>query len=337
MQESDVLKPEDSETGQAVEISIVIPTCARQKSAIRLLSELAACGIIGRASVEVIVVQNDPDPDSAFADQIIAAGAKYLHQPRKGQAAALNLGIRHAQGDLVVTIDDDVRIIDGEWLSRLVSHFNDEQVAYVAGNVRASELVTPAQIAWEAKGGLSKGENPKRFDSNFFNMRSFRGLPLRYIACGANAAARRDVLLSVGLYNELFGVGSLIGHSQSHEICYKILREGYTAIYDPLATVGHDHPRDWEALRRRMFNYGIGDTAVQLHFFLNYRDYRGLREALIGRQIYLIGNLFRRILGNYSLPVSLVASSMFGAALGPFVYTYAVLHSRLRVNQGEPF
>lgn len=329
MQESNLLKSTVAHDPITIRISIVIPTCARQMSAVRLLNELNSAGIGNRADVEVIVVQNDKEPSVDFAEQITAAGAKCMHQPKKGQAAALNIGIVRAKGDLIVTIDDDVRVVDSGWLDQLVCHFEDQHVAYVAGNVLASELTTPAQKAWEAKGGLSKGLKLKRFDSSFFNMKSFRGLPLRFVACGANAALRKDVLERVGLYNELFGVGSYVGHSQSHEICYKILREGFTAVYDPTAILEHDHPRDWASLRRRMYNYGIGDTAVQMHFFITYFDFRGLREALFGRQFYLFGNLLRRIRGKYSLPVSLILCSMIGAALGPLVYIVAVGRNKL--------
>lgn len=320
---------------ESIGVSIIVPTCARQQSAIHLLDELVCHGIVARLDVEILFVQNDAIADDDLRDRVEESGAIYIHQPRRGQAAALNMGIKKSQGKIIVTIDDDVRIVDGGWLDRLISHFDDGRVAYVAGNVVATELRTPAQRAWESKGGLSKGKDFRKFDKEFFEMKSFRGLPLRFVACGANAALRRDVLSKVGLYDERFGVGSFVGHSQSHEICYKILREGHVAVYDPLAVVEHEHPQSWAELRKRMYHYGIGDTAIQMHFFLSYGDYRGLREALLGRQLYLLGNLLRRIAGRYPMPMNTIFASMFGAMLGPAIYLITLVRTRSKSTMDE--
>ncbi|ULJ77365.1 glycosyltransferase [Rhizobium sp. C104] len=311
----------------AFRISIVVPTFDRNSSALELLGDLKRLGVLERDDVEIIFVQNNAALNVDLKSRLELLGARCLHQPKRGQAAALNCGILGSEGDVVVFIDDDVRLIDGQWLNKLVAHFADPKIGYVAGNVIAAELISLPQISWEAKGGLSKGAEFKRFDQSFFKSPRFGGVPLRFVACGANSAIRKSILLDVGLYDERFGVGSAVGHSQSHEICYKVFRAGYDAVYDTNATVSHVHPQTWADLRKRMYNYGVGDTAVQLHFFIKYGDFRGLREAFLARHAYLLGKLFKRLRGNYPMPMSAILAGLAGASAGPFVYLRACIQA----------
>ena len=308
-------------------ISLIIPTCGRLGSIRRLLADLSAVGYFGRSDMEIIVVDNNRSPSDALFSSVRSAGALYVYQPRRGQAAALNKGIRVAAGSLIAFCDDDIRVNDPMWIDRLSSHFKDPKIGYVAGNVLAHELVTKAQRLWEKKGGLSKGILMRRFDRDFFMRFSFRGPPLRFIATGANCMIPRSILFEVGGYDERFGVGSKVGHSQSYEMCYKIIRADYDAVYEPSAVVTHHHPETVSGLRGRMFRYGVGDTAVQFHFLLTYGDLRGLFEAFGARHFHLSANLIRSLMGRYPMPASTVIASLAGSMLGPVIYTYATIEA----------
>jgi GT2 family glycosyltransferase len=303
------------------DFSIVIPTTGMRPTIFSLLSNLRTQGYLDRGNVEVIVVENTPQPSGKLAAELERWGVVYAHEPTQGQAAALNRGLALARGRWLAFTDDDVSIKTSTWLDDLAAPLRaDERVGYVAGNVLAVEVETPAQQMWEMKGGLSKGTRYRRFDQDFFRRNRLKGVPLRLIACGANAMAPRAVMEEVGGFNPWFGCGSAVGHAQSHEIVYKILRAGYTAVYEPDACVHHAHPRTRAELRRKLFHYGIGDTAVHLHFFMTYGDYRGLLEALFARHLYLWKNTLYRAFGRYPLPLDVMAASLAGAALGPVVY-----------------
>jgi O-antigen biosynthesis protein len=321
-------------------ISLIIPTCGRLGSIQRLLADFSAVGYCARSDLQIIVVDNNRTPSDALRTSVSSAGALYLYQPRLGQAAALNKGIGVAAGSLVAFCDDDIRVDDPLWIDRLSSHFKDPKIGYVAGNVLAHELVTKSQCLWEKKGGLSKGNLMRRFTRDVFMRFSFRGAPLRFIATGANCMMPRNVLFEIGGYDERFGVGSKVGHSQSYEICYKIIRANYDAVYEPSAVVTHHHPETLSALCDRMFRYGVGDTAVQFHFLLTYGDVRGLFEAFGARHFHLSANLIRSLLGRYPLPASAVIASLAGSTLGPMIYTYATVHAffeRTRHDQETRF
>ncbi|MBW2737333.1 MAG: glycosyltransferase [Deltaproteobacteria bacterium] len=306
--------------------TVIIPTAGRGRHIEKLIGDLDRLGYVNRIDVEIIVVDNNIEKSTYLTELAGNYGFCLVRQERRGQSAALNAGLSRARGKFVVFTDDDVSIRDENWIDRLAAPFqNKTDVGYVAGNVLAAEVNTNAQLMWEKKGGLSKGNKRKTFGRTFFHRHRFKGLPLRFIACGANAMVPTHVLREIGGYNELFGCGTIVGHAQSHEIVYKILKAGYSAVYEPSACVYHNHPKSICALRKKMFRYGIGDTAVQFHFFVSYFDYRGLIEAFVARQLYLFKNLSKRIFGSYPLSIDLIFASILGALIGPFVYIYACI------------
>lgn len=313
----------------AIEYSIVIPTTGLRPSIQLLMSDLETAGYLDRPDIEVLVVENSDRPNPEFTRKMAKWEVRHLLEPKRGQANALNCGVSASEGKYIVFTDDDVRIKEGPWLETLSGHFrNRDNVGYVAGNVVASSIETPVQALFEKKGGLSKGLNLRVFNQAFFKRFRLCGVPLRHIACGANSMVPRSILEIVGGFDPLFGCGSKVGHGQSHELVYKILQAGFDAVYEPAAIVYHAHPRTRKELRRKLFDYAIGDTAVHLHFFVKYADFRGLIEAFFARHVYLLKNTLLRLLGRYPFPLDLMAASLLGATLGPFVYLRARLSWR---------
>ena len=315
-----------------IEISLIIPTTKLSLNLINLLEDLSVCNYLSRNDIEIIIIENSNKSNHDLKAKILSYGAQYRFQSKKGQAAALNTGIKAARGRYVAFTDDDVRVLDKDWLDKLKTSFDtNPNLGYVSGNVKAYTTNNSVQKMWENKGGLSKGDVSKYYSKDFFLKKRWKGLPLRFIAAGANSMIPKKVLLEVGNYNELFGCGSPVGHSQSHEICYKVLKAGYTSFYNADAIVHHNHPKTSKKLMKKMYDYGIGDTAIQLHFFMEYSDLGGLTEALFARNLYLINNFCKRVIGKYPLPVKYIISGILGATIGPFIY----IKSRITYGNGK--
>lgn len=312
-------------------ISLIIPTRDRARYLSQCLASLDQYGYLQMDDVQVIVVDNDSRGRDTSMLCASYPNITYLVEWKHGRAAAVNTGIKHAKGEYIAFTDDDVIARDSSWLYHLRSNFeNRYDVGYVSGNVIAYQLETQAQQMWEVKGGLSKGDQHKRFGPDFFARRRLVGVPVRLIAAGANSMIPKSVLEEVGYHDEMFGPGSLVGHGESLDICYRVLKHGYTAIYDPEAIVFHCHPRSLSSLRKKMFKYGIGDTAIHTKFFFEYWDVRSLFEVLWGRPFLLLARLAHSLIGTYPMTPDMLIAGYVGALLGPWIYAYARILSRIR-------
>jgi O-antigen biosynthesis protein len=293
----------------------------------RFLQSINMSGLSRCSDFEVVVIENgekQTDKISRICAEYLYA--KYYCTSKSGKSNALNLGIQKAKGEHFVFTDDDVIVDDCNWLNLLCDAFNyATQVGYVSGNVKAYELKSEVQIKWENKGGLSKGEEKRIVTHKDFREFRLTGFPIRLIAAGANSMIPKAVFKEIGLFDKDFGPGGFIPHGESLDICYRILRAGYTAIYEPQAVVFHSHPSDSYELYRKLFVYGVGDTAVHTKFFLRYLDIRSLFEVIYGRTGLWIKRFGLRLLNNYPLNIGLIMASIAGSILGPVYYFRLVL------------
>lgn len=88
-----------------------------------MLLEQAARGSAKGHHVEVLVVDNNPEPAArAVVEELVGAGAplRYVHQSAPGLAAARNAALAHAAGELIAFIDDD-EVPSEDWLTELVA------------------------------------------------------------------------------------------------------------------------------------------------------------------------------------------------------------------------
>ena len=99
--------------------SVVIATYNRAAELRDTLNSLAALQPDG--PWEVVVVDNNSSDDTATVHHGGRKGfpvpLRYVHEAVQGRSAALNTGIRHASGEIIVTTDDDVRV-EPDWLDR---------------------------------------------------------------------------------------------------------------------------------------------------------------------------------------------------------------------------
>jgi glycosyltransferase involved in cell wall biosynthesis len=98
--------PETSPIAPPVEVSVVIP-CLNEaeniEECVRLsLEAMAAAGIAG----EVVVADNDSEDGSA--ELAVAAGARVVHEPRRGYGSAYLAGFGAARGEYIVMLDADM-------------------------------------------------------------------------------------------------------------------------------------------------------------------------------------------------------------------------------------
>ena len=76
------------------------------------------------------------------------ARVKVISIPNGGKANALNVGLAHAKGDVVVALDADTQF-NPDTISRLVRWFGDPQVGAVAGNAKVGNRINMI-TRWQA-------------------------------------------------------------------------------------------------------------------------------------------------------------------------------------------
>jgi glycosyltransferase involved in cell wall biosynthesis len=117
----------------APSISVVVPFYNAERFLSKCLDGLAAQDF-PRDQYEIILVNNN----STDLSRNVAAGYPdviVLDQPIAGSYAARNLGIRHARGGIIATIDPDCRP-DRDWLSQIDKGMKDEKCAILIGHQR---------------------------------------------------------------------------------------------------------------------------------------------------------------------------------------------------------
>jgi GT2 family glycosyltransferase len=313
--------------------SIVIATLDRPE-------DLAACleRVVthrSRHPFDVVVVDNNPG--SGLTDAVCARfpDVRRVVEPRRGLAYARNAGILQATGDVVVTTDDDVRVPDG-WLDLLIEPFRRNDVMAVCGNVQPLELRNEAQRDFERISPLSKGF--RRFESRWAHpTRPWTAFPAWELGATANAAFRRVVFADpeIGLMDEALGAGMPSGVGEDSYLVYRIVRAGWTVIYEPAAYVWHRHRDTADALVAQITNYYSGHVAHQLTTLVRDHDPRAVhRLARVGA--YAVVSRLESFVGRGPVPPAIARAQLRGALRGPLNYVRSQQRVRREGRSAAP-
>jgi glycosyltransferase involved in cell wall biosynthesis len=311
-------------------VSVVLPTRNRPDDLERCLTTLTTQETPRR--VEIIVVDNDPDSGQTAPVVARFPHVRLVREWRRGLSYARNAGILAASGDIIVATDDDVTA-PPHWIERLVAPFRDEAVSIVTGNVLPAELETPSQHLFESYGGLGRGFERRRVDSDWFWL--FRGaVPTWKLGATANAAFRASIFDDerIGLFDEALGAGMPTGCSEDTYLFYKVLRAGYAIAYEPAAFVWHRHRRDMRSLHRQIYSYAKGHAAYQLTTLARDGDWRALARLLLQLPRIYRRRMEERLTGRSDYTLRCILLEMLGTLVGPF----ALLRARRIVRRLGP-
>lgn len=222
-----------------MKISVIIPTRDRGPVLAECLRGYAAQAYGG--SFEILVI-DDGSADEALESLVMAAcpspiEARFLRQPQKGPAAARNLGIREASGDILLFTGDDMLPEKGLLAAHAAFHASrPEAGAAMLGKASWDPRVRPSPFAlWLENGGpqfgfgrFSPGESVEAFWT-------------------ANLSVKRSFLLENGVFDEDF----IYAAGEDVELGLRLRAKGLKIIYDPAASVRHFHRVDFASYCRR--------------------------------------------------------------------------------------
>ena len=216
-------------------VTVVIPTFNRSSLLRRTLAALATQEGITAAEGEVVVV----DGGSTDATAAVVAGFPsviYLRQANAGPAAARNRGWAAATASVVAFTDDDT-VPSSRWLADLSAAFAaDPGLAAVGGTVaplRVSFLTAFVQAEQHA----SHGTGPDG--------------QIKYLVT-ANCAYRREVLASLGGFDESFPAAS----GEDTDLTMRAQAAGHRMRIVDGALVLHDHPDHLKPILKAYLKHG---------------------------------------------------------------------------------
>lgn len=179
-------------TNREPTISVIVPTHDAQQLLAAVLASLGTQSF-PRDRAEIIVV-DDGSPDRSEAALRRYDGAlplkSILLETHVGRARARNAGIRRAQGDLVVFLDDDMTV-GAEFLS---AHAEFQRLH--PGEVAIGDIRFGPQIVASAITRYIESRGAQRFADG-------EPLPFKCFVTG-NSSVQRQRLLEVGLFDERF-------------------------------------------------------------------------------------------------------------------------------------
>ena len=177
---------------------------------------------------------------------------RYLHESQQGRSAALNTGIKAAQGEIIVTTDDDVRV-EPDWLTNAERALETLDCDYLGGKAlpiwsgqRPNWIPETRSIHWAVIALLDYGPKP---------------LPLGdYVPIGVNMVFRREASIVPDSGTTHIGrkAGTLLGQ-EVREWCQRARAANLKGFYSPDLVVNHVIPAD--RLTKKYFEAGFTGTA----------------------------------------------------------------------------
>lgn len=234
------------------------------------------------APKEIIVVDNAPDNDGTKQVVNEFPDVQYCLEPKPGLDFARNAGAKKAAGNIIAYTDDDA-LLHPLWTFYTKQAFNSPDIMAVTGLIIAAELKHEAQMMFETKWSFNRGYIFKEYDKNYFNQYLTKGVPVWEIGAGANMAFRKEIFERIGYFDERLDVGAA-GCSGDSEFWYRILANGYTIKYSPLAIAYHFHRKDLVGLKKQIFYYMRGFTVA---LYIQYE-----RFGHAGNLSHLYKNIF---------------------------------------------
>jgi GT2 family glycosyltransferase len=243
-----------------------------------------------------------------------------------GLSRARNVGLAHADGDVVMFAGDDV-IVDAGWISRCRAAFDrDGDVACVTGLILPPELDNERDLRCERFAGVVNGFRPKAF-------RQPRGRathPFFYytpgaMGSGANTALRADVVRQLGGFDATLGPGTPALGGDDMDVYVRLLHAGYTVVYDPSVIVWQAHRDGVAHLRRRVLREGVSLGAALTKQLAAAPKRRTLLRAVPAGMRYEMNR--GAASDTAERPLGLDWLRRLGVALGPAAYAA----SRLRL------
>lgn len=263
-------------------ISIVIPTFNRENELKNVINSLLHQNY---TNFEILIVDNGPSTDKT--KEIVENYARedkrfrYISTSSKGCIFARNIGAKSAKGEIILTLDDDIELLEPNTLKKLIDTFKKNDNIGIVGSI---EIRKPDQI-------VPEGPNPLPVETGrislngkinrVFSLIEGHGITEVDHVRSAFMAIRGDLIELAGGFDEIYNARGL-GFRYETDYCLKIKDLGYKVVVNPEIKIWHKG-----AKRSRGFGRGKGPY---------YFYYVNRNHIFFLRRFFWKKNSFRRLL-----------------------------------------
>lgn len=216
-----------------IKYSVIIPAYNAERT-LSLTLEALRRQTVPREEYEVIVV--DDGSTDGTAEVARAYGVRLIRQQNQGPAAARNVGVREARGEIVLFTDSDCEPRE-DWIEKLTAPFADPEVVGAKGAYLTRQRSLMARFV--------QLEYEDRYD------RMARFAQIDFIDT-YSAAYRRAVFLANRGFDTIFPTASV----EDQEFSFRLAQKGYKMVFVPDARVYHLHDETLTQYVRRKFFIG---------------------------------------------------------------------------------
>ncbi len=182
-----------------------------------------------KGKYEIIVVDSSTDRTPEIISKF---PVKLIKQKNLGPAAARNLGVKRAKGEIVAFIDSDC-FAPKNWLKNLLKPLSDKDVVAVAGAYKTKNI---ENMIARFTGYEIEQRHEKMSKLNKIN---FVGT--------YNCAYKKDIFLKFGGFNVEFV------QAEDPELSFRVADSGHKIKFQPSAHVFHHHPNSLKKYLKQKF------------------------------------------------------------------------------------
>jgi GT2 family glycosyltransferase len=230
-----------------MKVSVVVATYNRLGLLAELLSDLAQ-QTLPEGSFDVTVIDDGSrEPvEAALQPREWPYQLRIVRQENTGQARARHAGIMLSDGELVVILDDDMRVAPDFLEQHRALHEQGFEVVLGAIKSPSGQAAKP----------LFERFHGRQLDRFIADMRSGKPIPGAAL-CTGNVSFRRARYLDIG------GFDLSLKRSEDRDLGIRLKKEGARFAFSEAAssTHGSDHT-DWKVWLQRAFLYGVYDKRI---------------------------------------------------------------------------
>lgn len=273
-------------------VSIIIPTTGKKELIVTAIESIKKYS--SYKNYELLIIDNGRGSNRDGIDYVKNEGIKVIEIDEEFNWARINnIGASHARGEMLLFLNDDIQILDNNWLEELVSQAGRPEV----GSVGAMLLYPDGTIQHAGVFLVDHGGGARHYLTGLDpNEEIYQNLHEVVREVSANTGAclmiRRDVFTKVGGFDEDL---KLVGNDI--DMCLRIKSYGYKNIWTPYCRFLHfesmsrkeaviklDEEKMWKKWAKMFeagdYFYNSNLSQDKTDCSINFRNYRKRREEL---------------------------------------------------------